>query len=162
MNQNIIFGDAAYKTHERRQATLRPPENLPKESECQHMRDYTLKRLAEITDNEYGGFILTHFTELRDLVVSRLTLFNARWGGEPARLTLNEWDEAENRAWLNSETLEQCDKVEKKLSANFKLTYQAGKRNNHLVPIIFDWRCDRHEEVSRSSFADFRWHPRGK
>lgn len=42
------------------------------------------------------------YSLLRDLVVSRLTLFNARRGGEPSRLLLEEWNDALNDVWYNN------------------------------------------------------------
>ena len=40
------------------------------------------------------------YAELRDLTVSWLTLSNARRGGEPTRMLLSEWKEAEKNVWL--------------------------------------------------------------
>ena len=138
LNKNITFGDAVYKTNQRRHKKLRRPDNLPRESDVRLLRDYTLKRIAEIADNEYTVYSRTEFAELRDLTVSRLTLFNARRGGEPARLAVKEWEEADCGAWLTAGAVENCDdKFERQLFQNFKLAYQSGKGNNHLVPILF-------------------------
>jgi len=76
------------------------------------------------------------YTELRDLTVSRLTLFNARRGGEPARLTLAEWKQAEENRWLTHERINTVGDWERKLFDNMKITFQTGKGNNHLVPIL--------------------------
>ena len=136
LNRNIILGDAEYKINRKRQTTLRRPENLPKESDCRLLRDYTVHRVSTLTD-EYTVWTRTEFVQLRDLIVSRLTLFNARRGGEPARLTLEEWSDAENNVWLKKKNLEKCDDVDRQLFKDFKLAYQGGKGNNHLVPILF-------------------------
>jgi hypothetical protein len=137
LNQNIIFGDAAYKVNIVRQSKLRRPQNLPSEEDCQTVRDYTVRRVAELTKDQYLVWTRTEFAELRDLTVSRLTLFNARRGGEPARLTLNEWSEATKNTWINEKIIDKCDGIEQKLFHDFKLTYQSGKGINHIVPILF-------------------------
>ena len=56
-------------------------------------------------------------------------MFNARRGGEPARLTLQEWEEAANDSWVVDPQLVQTvkDPLEKALFKQFKLAYQAGK-----------------------------------
>ena len=76
-----------------------------------------------------------HCADLRDLTVSRLTLFNARRGGEPARLTLKEWNEAASGTWLGTDIDGKANEIERKLFGDFKLTYQSGKGNNHLFPL---------------------------
>lgn len=136
INQNFLFGDAVYKTNNKRQTHLRRPANLPKESDCQLLRDYCVQRVAKLT-HEFHLIDKTEYVELRDLIVSRLILFNARRGGEPARLTIEEWHEAEQGTWLNSESVEKCHNDEKQLFKDLKLTYQSGKGNNHLVPTLF-------------------------
>jgi len=137
LNHNILFGDALYKINKRRQTKLRRPENLPQEEDCQKLRDYTLKRMSELTADEYRVWSSTDYCELRDLVLSRLTLFNARRGGEPARLTMAEWQEAVADSWLDSTAVADSSDVDKELFKEFKITYQTGKGNNHLVPILF-------------------------
>jgi hypothetical protein len=50
---------------------------------------------------------------------------------------LTEWHEAENGAWLSSRKKDVFeDDVEKKLFKDMRLTYQSGKGNNHLVPVL--------------------------
>jgi len=137
LNHNIIFGDALYKINKTRQTKLRRPENLPREEDCQQLRDYTLRRIAELTSDEYHVWNAAEYCELRDLVLSRLTLFNARRGGEPARLTLSEWQEAVDGQWLDSAAIGNSTDLEQRLFREFRITYQTGKGNNHLVPILF-------------------------
>ena len=69
------------------------------------------------------------YVELRDLVCARLTLFNAR-------LLLEELAEAFTEAWICKRNLELLSPVEKKIANKFNITYQSGKGQNHLVPII--------------------------
>ncbi|GFO41298.1 histone-lysine N-methyltransferase setd8-a [Plakobranchus ocellatus] len=46
---------------------------------------------------------------MRNLIVSRLTIFNARRGGEPARLTVKEWNDAVNNVWIDQQQVQQID-----------------------------------------------------
>ena len=56
------------------------------------------------------------FVKMRNLIVSRLTMFNARRGGEPARLTLQEWEEAANNSWVDPQPVQTVkDPLEKAL-----------------------------------------------
>ena len=137
LNHNILFGDALYKINNTRQTKLRRPDKLPTEEDCHRLRQYTLNRVSHLISDEYTLWTATEYCELRDLVLSRVTLFNARRGGEPARLTLQEWNNARDDGWLDSSNINHCSDIERQLFSNFKLTYQTGKGNNHLVPILF-------------------------
>ena len=58
-------------------------------------------------------------------------------GGEPARLTLLEWKDAEENVWVDTAMIEEVkDPLEKQLLGSFKLCYMAGKGNHHLVPVL--------------------------
>lgn len=76
------------------------------------------------------------YAKLRDLAVSRLTLFNGRRGGEPARLLLSEWKDAEKGTWLDPTRIEKLPDNEALLFKSMLITYQGGKGNNHLVPVL--------------------------
>lgn len=68
------------------------------------------------------------YVELRDLVVCRLTLFNARRGGEPSRLLSREWEDAEKGVWLNTKQVDALDDpIDKALTETIKIAYQSGK-----------------------------------
>ena len=95
-----------------------------------------MRRITELTSDEYRVWIPPAYCELRDLVLSRLTLFNARHGGEPARL-MSEWQEAVDEQWLDSAAISNSTDLEQRLIREFKITYQTGNGNNHLVPILF-------------------------
>ena len=138
LNQHIVFGDATYVLNQNRQSRLRRPESLPSEEDVTKLKAYTVNRIQELTADDYKMWDTPSFTELRDLAVSRLTLFNARRGGEPARLTLTEWSEADNSTWLNSQHTKShsSEDLEKRLFKEMKVTFQSGKGNNHLVPIL--------------------------
>ena len=78
------------------------------------------------------------FVKLRNLILTRVTLFNARRSGEPARLTLREWNDASRDAWIDPQLTEQIeDTQELLLLKDMKLAYQAGKGSRKLVPVLF-------------------------
>ena len=98
LNQDYIFGDAVYAANQVREAKLRRPESLPKEEDIQKVKEYAVNRIQEIVQDEYEVFDNHRFIELRDLAVCRLTLFNARRGGEPSRLRCIDWIDADKEA----------------------------------------------------------------
>jgi len=51
----------------------------------------------------------TEYCELRDLVLSRVTLFNARSGSKPARLTLKEQHNAHDYGWHDRNNTDHCN-----------------------------------------------------
>ena len=52
-----------------------------------------------------------------NLIMTRLTMFNARKGVEHVRLTLNEWKEAITGFWIDPNLIEKVnDPLEKKLN----------------------------------------------
>ena len=80
------------------------------------------------TNDKFEFWSYSRFTTLRNLAITRITLYNARHGGEPARLTLAEWQDGYNNVWDNP--------VEKDLvRGGDKICYQAGK-GNRLVDVI--------------------------
>ena len=77
------------------------------------------------------------FLHLWNLLVSRLTLFNARRGGEPARMLISEWTEAQKGAWVDPQHVESVqDPLEKELIGGMKLANQSGKGSSRLVPVL--------------------------
>lgn len=84
---------------------MRLPEALPKETDIKLLGDHKVRRITEIVNHELELRDVHRLVELRDLVVCRLTLFNARSGGEPSRILLTEWKDAESNAWLDKQQL---------------------------------------------------------
>lgn len=78
------------------------------------------------------------FCSLRNLVVSRLTLCNARRDcGEPCRLNLAEWRDAVEGSWIKAQDVNRItDPVEKFLLETTKITSQSGKGTNRLVSLL--------------------------
>ena len=130
--KDFIFGDASYHQNRNRQDKLRRPQNLPSEEDVSQLRRYTVNRIEAIMNDTYLIWSTKVYCELRDLVVSRLTLFNARRGGEPARLTTKEWEDAAAGTWLR-----RCHESESQM----KITFEGGKGNNHLVSVLFPDDC---------------------
>jgi hypothetical protein len=135
LNQNIIFGDATYALNKNRQEKLRRPEQLPAEDDVARLKSYAVERIASLLEDPFKAWDGHDYVELRDLTVSRLTLFNARRGGEPARMFISEWNDAENSSWLDKSRL-MPDDPDRNLFQNMKVTFQTGKGNNHLVPVL--------------------------
>jgi len=137
LNYHSLFGDAMYALNRNRQVKLRRPAALPSEEDVSKLRQYNVARMQELLSNPYKMWDSHSYIELRDLAVCRLTVFNARRGGEPARLVISEWQDAENGSWLDPKRL-QVAATDKELTMfrNLKVTYQGGKGNNHLVPVL--------------------------
>jgi hypothetical protein len=136
LQNNMVFGDATYQINKGRQTKLRKPESLPSETDVQKLKLYTVDKIKSFTDDPYTMWTSQEFIALRDLTVSRLTLFNARRGGEPARLLLTEWEDAINDAWIEPERVRKMSEIDRRLFAELKIAYQTGKGNDHLVPLL--------------------------
>ena len=135
-----------------KQTNLRKPQALPVEKDVEILKDYICKRIKTI--NQLNTWNIHNYVEMRDLVVARLTLFNARRGGEPSRLLLSEWNEAKNENWINKNYAETLDDLDKELLNQLKLTYQSGKGNNHIVPVLFPQ--DVVEAIEKLSSKEYR------
>ena len=68
--------------------------------------------------------------------MTRLTLLNARRGGEVGRLQINDWIEAEQDGWIDKQRLESLSESDKILVKSMKIAYQTGKENRHLVSLL--------------------------
>jgi hypothetical protein len=128
-----VFGDAESTAVLNRQTKLRKPSRLPKQAQVKKLRDFTLAEITKLTSDDYHFYAASDFIRLRNLVVSRLTLFNARRGGEPCCLQIKQWNEAENDVWVGENPND--DLTEKDLLGEFKIAYQAGK-GEKLVPLL--------------------------
>ena len=132
-----IFASAAAKVELRRQERLRKPARLPAEDDVRRVREFIHAQLDELLSDEYRLWTSQDYCHLRALIVCRLTLFNARRGGEPARLTLREWNDAEQDAWIDQQLVQNVeDPLEKALLGRFKLAYMSGKGTKYLVPVL--------------------------
>lgn len=73
---------------------------------------------------------------LRYVVCARLTLFNARLGGEAARWLLSEFKESERNELLDPQQIESLDVLDKAFVLNHKIGYLMGKGNNKMVSLL--------------------------
>ena len=116
---------------------MRKPADMPLEKDVKTLRNFVLKEIKSMTEDPYTVWDKHTFIRLRNLIVTRLTLFNARRGGEPARMTLQDWSYAEAGTWIDPQLVEKDDDpLEKSLLNKFKLAYQSGKGSRRLVPIL--------------------------
>ena len=96
-----------------------------------------MSRICEMIDDDYLIRTAAEFIELRSLLVCRITLFNSRRGGEPARLLLLEWQDAESNVWISDEMVERVyDPLEKVFLGKYHLAYQRGIGSRKMVPIL--------------------------
>ncbi|XP_077966290.1 uncharacterized protein LOC120348272 isoform X6 [Styela clava] len=137
-----MFGDAEYILQHNRQTKLRQPELLPNEQDVAKIKTYTVNTLASRLSDEYFLPCQENFIVIRNLVMSRLTLFNARRGGEPSRLLMKDWENAKNDKWIDTQRIQfLSSSVDQELMKKFKVMYQGGKGNNHLVPVLVPIDC---------------------
>ena len=158
LHHDLVFGDATYAVGKAGTEKLRKPETLPLEDDVQSVREYALNRMKELVEKEtYGVYEGDRHVELRDLVISRLTLFNAQRGGEPCILTRNDWKEAKEGTWINQQALKHLNQAEKKTLEKYKITYQTRKGIRKLVPVLIPKDCDKalhlvdHDEVRENA-----------
>ncbi|WAR20358.1 hypothetical protein MAR_002196, partial [Mya arenaria] len=138
-HKDIVFGDAAYAIELNRLERLRVPENRLIDEDVEALRNHTLQVIKKITST--FTFIGVHeYILLRDALCSRLTLYNARRGGEPSRLKISNFIEAKNKRWIDSNKVDSLPEWEKKLFQNHLITYQPGK-GTHLVPVLIPQDC---------------------
>ena len=155
LNHNFLFGDAIYSINKNRQTNLRKPQRIPNEEDVQQLRDYTVRTIKAILTKSQQSYNPHEFKQLVDLVVCRLTFFNGRRGGEPSRLLLEEWKDAEDGSWIDPKQIERIDDpFDKALVGQFMVTYMAGKGNNHLVPVLIP--ADTKDAVSKLAEDDLR------
>jgi hypothetical protein len=140
-NYGEVFGEAQFQVIEKRSET-RKPANLPDENELKTLTQYVVTSLNKLSADTYKFISEAEYTFLRDLAVCRLTLLNARRGGEPSRLTLSQWREAENEVWKQNQKPAVIHSPEDlSLLERYKVAYQPGKGNSKLVPVIFPDDC---------------------
>ena len=121
-----MFSDAKYLINKSRQEKLRLPTRTPPEEAMERLRHFTVASISkgcQVGTNDRQSFV-----HVRNLVCSRLTLFNARRGGEPSRMTMGQWRKRDQ--WLATGAEE-----EKLLFSKISIMYMTGK-GNHLVTCL--------------------------
>lgn len=89
----------------------------------QKLRNQTTETIESLTkQGPYTIFDTKEFCRLRDALVCRLTLFNARRGGEASRMTLEELQDALNDKWIDKSKAEGItDEIGKRLLCKLRL-----------------------------------------
>nr|XP_047132039.1 uncharacterized protein LOC124811030 isoform X2 [Hydra vulgaris] len=147
-----IFSDAVYDLNKRRNEKHKKPAQLPMEEDIQTIRNHIVITMEKLT-SEYEIIDRPSFIQLRDCACARLTIFNGRRGGEPARLTIKEWENALNNVWLDKQRIKNT-LSESQLEDGMKITYQSGKGVNHSVPVLIP--TDTIEAMKLLGSADIR------
>jgi len=137
-----IFGNAEYRAVQNRNSKTRRPGNLPLEENITIVRNYSIDKITEIMSDPYFLWTPLDFSRLRDLVVCRLTFFNARRGGEPCRLLRSEWKDANNGVWIAEGAVANVtEEVARNLLNKYKVAFQSGKGSKRDVPIFIPQDC---------------------
>ena len=135
LRKDELFGDATYDLNQRRNVKSKKPAQLPIEGDIKMIRCHVIDIMRKYQADVFHMWDIHSFVELRDCACTRLTLFNGRRGGEPARLLLREWVEADEGAWLDEQRMDDMlDEAD--MNEKIKITYQSGKGVNHLVPVM--------------------------
>ena len=134
---DFIFYNAQLHCEARR-GGLRKPSAMPDNDDVEALRSYSISEMNAMLERPYDLWDDNLFVKLRNLILTRVTLLNARRRGEPARLTLREWNDASRDAWIDPQLTEQIeDTQELLLLKDMKLAYQAGKGSRKLIPVLF-------------------------
>ncbi len=135
--RNIMFGDAIYQLGVDSQRKLRMPGALPSNAAVQKVRDESLKRINTVVSDQYHLRDVHSFVSLRNALVTRLTLFNGKRGGEPARLTLAQYQECVRNEWIQKDDPRwKDDPYIQWITQQIKVAYQVVK-GGKLVPVYF-------------------------
>ena len=128
--EDEIFNGALYQLKQKRNKTTRKPANLPDNSFVNDLKLY----LKKITAKENFIFKASPdvFVSLRDATCARLTIFNGRRGGEPARLFVYQWQEALDGDWIRPEVKEA---YKNEIKTRNRITFQEGKGDRQ-VPVF--------------------------
>lgn len=97
-------------------------------------------QLHECGENSH--IFLRKFFILLNFILGRIMSFNARRGGEVARLKIIHWKGVEDGRWKRQKDLDHLDDLEKKMAERLSICYIEGKKKvkskkNNLVPILF-------------------------
>lgn len=134
LNRDVKFGDAAYRINLSRQESLRMPEQQADEKQIQLLHQH-IETTIQHNSSEYTLVGLHEFVLLRDSLCAKITLFNARRGGEPSWLKLSQLEDAFTGRWVDKRAVAKLEEWEQNLFSDMLIAYQPGK-GNHLVPVL--------------------------
>ena len=137
-----FFKNAEESVITKRLTELRAPVKLPSKSDIIKLRDCTKSTIQDLTGDRFCLLENADFCKLRDALVCRLTLFNARRGGEPSRMVLSELTDALEDKWIDQCRMEFVkDDIEKKLLCDTKVAYLHASKIAKLVPVLIPKDC---------------------
>lgn len=131
----VLTKESVDAQHLRSQEILRRPLELPLEEDLITLRNHISRQISSLLKDKKRQWTSPEFTHLRDLLSTRLTLFNARRGNEASRLLLSEFEDAINDTWIDPRLTKDLDEADKLLHGQFKLAYMPGK-NRRLVSVL--------------------------
>ena len=123
-----ILSNNAKAVYEKRKANV--PEELPEEEDIKTLRNFCIAEIKQVCSSA-GENVLSHeeYMYMSKLVYVRLLTFNARRGGEPGKLLLEDWKMIESDRWKRESDIDRItDPVEKQLMQRLKLCYIEGKK----------------------------------
>jgi integrase len=133
-----LINRATHHVQMRSQELLRQPKRLPLEDDVKKIADYIQDNLHGLAEEE--NMSLYNFNRLRAMLVTRITLFNGRRGGECARMRLSDWEKSENKTWVDVERVTKMAPHEEALINTFQLAYISGK-GKRIVPVLLPNDC---------------------
>ena len=136
MNYSKLFNDAEYQLKEKRQRENRKPTALPNEGDLDKLRTHVNKCISEAIKVK-STLTKTRYVQLRQVVLTRLTLLNARRGSEPARMLIDDFKERDS--WIDTTKLSSDDAT---VVAKYSITYLMGK-GEKLVPVLIPKDCEK-------------------
>ena len=140
---NEIFGDVIYDVNFRKSVNQCKAKDLPSNEDVRLLMNgcEEVMKSIDVMDIHSSNFI-----PVRAATSTYLIIFNARRGGEPLRLLMNQWDEALKREWT--------DQIPPEEESDLLVTFQTGKGIYHLVPVMFPPCC--HKALQYLCNADVR------
>ncbi|KAH3885597.1 hypothetical protein DPMN_009592 [Dreissena polymorpha] len=125
LNQARLCADANYAIKYSRQEKLRMPEQQAEEQEIQQFSQYIEETIKQLTC-DFTFIYRKDFVLLRDSLCSRLTLFNARRGGEPSRLKIAHYLSAKEE-WVDNDNVSNLSECDKNFFSEMIIWYQPRK-----------------------------------
>jgi len=99
------------------------------------VKNHILSLTKKIVPEFKSEMNIESYIMLSNAICTRLTLFNGRRGGEPARLSLTDLKDGFSDHWIDTERVSKLDSLDQKLFDKLKITYMSGK-GNWLVPVL--------------------------
>lgn len=117
-SKDSLIGGAMYNTSKNRQTKPRRVENLPRLADNSKLRNHVCARMNTMLTDKFFFWSNVEFVERCDIACARLTLFNARRGGEPAQLQICHWVDSCNKVWFDQNRINTLFAEEQQSFAN--------------------------------------------